>query len=275
MNGKTPVVPILDHIVVLVSFETLQGLDKRVQSAFNVVAGGGNTAGPTINKLIFFEDGSYLEVVAFNAHVTPEQKKTHRWGHLPENSVIDWAYTLEKPEDFEAIQSRVSSTQAFVSYPTLTPGGRIKPDGTELKWAIAMAAGDALSTGQCPFWCLDKTPRENRVPYQSGKLPNGIQYTHHPCVAKGVSQLKITAPENAIQGLRGAHNQIHGVEAASEGPQDSWNFGAHSGVPQGAHQIALEPAAGGMTGITLTLAGSDGSPKEVELLPGVTFKIVA
>ncbi|MBH1945640.1 VOC family protein, partial [Erythrobacter sp. YJ-T3-07] len=90
---------------------------------------------------------------------------------------------------FQQIQKKVDHTQAGITYGDLIPGGRHRPDGEELKWAVAAAydhGGKPIEPGLLPFWCLDDTKRELRVPYQQ----TGV--AKHANGAVGVSLISVT-----------------------------------------------------------------------------------
>ncbi|KAF5670022.1 hypothetical protein FHETE_4705 [Fusarium heterosporum] len=261
--------PILDHIVVLVSYQTLQDLPKRLQNVLTVIDGGTHADGRTLNKLIEFSDGAYIELIAFQDGLDPEKRKTHRWGKLEENTVIDWAYTLPQEKDFEIIQQRVKEASSEVVYQDPVAGGRIRPDGVELKWSVASASttsGEALHPGKAPFWCLDRTARHLRVPYkeEDGSSPS---YTKHPSGAVGVSNISILVPDVERDTISKVYDGIHG----STVEDGKWPFLVHSGLSQGKHQILLSSSSDQERHIHLTLLGDKDSPDDIDILPGLKF----
>jgi len=260
--------PILDHIVVLLSYSDLQNVQQRLAGCIHVVDGGGNTSGVTVNKLVLFADGSYLELVAFNPDIDEAKKLAHRWGRLSEGSVIDWAYTLPPGKDLEPIVRKVAESSPSVSYREPTPGGRTKPDGTELKWAVTLgqdSTGALLQPGSVPFWCLDRTPRESRVPYKGAVA--------HPCGARGVRQVEIAVPEQEFESLSRAYEAIHGAPATSEeGTSRTWTCGLDSPVNgEGCKIVLARSGTEGETGVAIgiSLDGISSSRKPAGLLPGV------
>lgn len=55
-----------------------------------------------------------------------------------------------------------------ISYEDPVSGGRKREDDTTLKLAVSIAnnaLGNVVTPGHLPFWCIDKTPRDLRVPY--------------------------------------------------------------------------------------------------------------
>ncbi|XWW99115.1 hypothetical protein V2A60_007123 [Cordyceps javanica] len=200
--------PLLDHIVVLVDHHTLSGIDERLKGLFTVAPGGRHADGLTRNRLILFQDGTYIELIAFVDTADPEARKKHRWGSPPlgEGTVVDWACSLREERQFAQIRRRVTDAQAGFSYGDLTPGGRERPDGTVLRWATGSAAnadGTPAFPGTLPFWCLDRTPRGLRVPYESSP-----ELTSHASGARGISRVVVEAPAGGISHLPDVYDAI-------------------------------------------------------------------
>lgn len=155
----------IDHIVILVrrldeAMRTYQGL------GFQVVAGGEHPGG-THNALVAFQDGSYLELIAFQE---PEKPVPHRWyGFLASGGgLVDFALGAE---DVAAVveQARASG----LDYNGPVPGARRRPDGEELRWRLGTPSPER--TGELPFVIDDVTPRELRVPGgEKARHPNGV-----------------------------------------------------------------------------------------------------
>ena len=192
----------LDHIVILVSPEVLADLPVWLTSSFTILDGGRHSNGITENKLILFQDGVYIELIAFIQGSSPEKRASTRWGKRNEGEVVDFALTLLQserasdepfhPEDVfrSIIQDRVRESQTALEYSDPVAGGRVTPDGTELRWAISGPAWTTTSQsveGELPFWCLDRTPRDLRVPFRS---PPDV--TKHACGAIGVRAVGVS-----------------------------------------------------------------------------------
>lgn len=259
--------PTLDHIVVLVSHETLLTLPERLAPILTVTGGGRHADGLTWNHLILFQDGVYIELIAFFPTADPALRRSHRWGQLSEGTIIDWACSLPHEPDFGDIQKRVKDAGTKYRFTDPAPGGRITEDGTVLKWAIGApvdAEGEGADPGLLPFWCLDRTPRRLRVPYEENK-----QATTHPCGAKGVSRLVLKVKEGQAADLKKVFAAINPpAEVKSEAV---WHFDVPSGRQEGRHSVGLQ--LGNKFGIQLALVGGEKSPSFVELLPGVTVKL--
>lgn len=206
--------PILDHIVILVPHETLVNLPSWLTDAFTVLQGGRHADGVTENKLILFQDGVYLELIAF-VPGKEEERESHKWGRRREGHIIDWANTLQSEDDLEAIRSRVDAARTGISYSSPTPGGRITPGGTELKWVISAPRLDdkgGFVGGEVPFWCLDRTSRDFRVPYH---VESNVKHT---CGAVGVHRVAIyVKDEELFQTLKATYDALQGEEGSRTG----------------------------------------------------------
>ena len=256
MSGQAVQPPILDHFVILVSHKDLLGISNHIEGQFTLAPGGNHADGLTTNKLILLADGSYLEFIAFFDDVDPEKRRNHRWGNEKEGTIIDWAFTLPSESDFGAVQQRFETADTGASYTDPIPGGRTKPDGTILKWAVCTpkdGQGDAAAPGSMPFWCLDRTPRARRVPYQVEP-----DLTQHPNGVQGVSSVSLQVPGEASK-LKAVYDAIFG---------GAWNYEVPSGSTAGKHAISLSDGEGA---IKLVFNGSKSG--QVELLPGLFFEI--
>lgn len=265
MSQTKDPLPILDHIVILVSHATLVELPDRLKGLFTVVIGGEHANGLTYNNLILFEDGVYIELIAFYDNVDPEERKRHRWGQLEENTIVDWAYTLPHEDDFASLQGRVHDANAGYTYDDPVPGGRKRPDGEVLKWSTAAARQEndqPTMRGRLPFWCLDKTPRRLRVPYENNPQ------TQHPSGARGIARVALHVPTEELSKLGSAYSAVH----QSDGNHGLWRVEVPSGGLGGAQAVSLlgtetKPR------IFLTLLGKSSSPPVIEVLPGLIFTV--
>lgn len=255
--------PLLDHIVILVPHAFLASPPSWLAEAFTLYPGGKHADGATENLLVFLADGSYLELIAFvDDDVGRGGRAGHRWGGQKEGTVIDWALTLLSPESekdttggldaisaaFKDIQRRVRGVGDGIEYRDLVRGGRDRPDGEVLKWATsaaADAAGRPLEPGVLPFWCLDETPRELRVPYKDGRL------AEHASGAAGVAVLQVAPPAAATT--------KSGDDASDLRPVYDVLFTKTEGGDQGSAWTVRTPEAGQHKNgqIRLTAPGSE------------------
>ena len=256
----------LDHIVILVPHSVLLQLSDRLKGSFIIAPGGNHDNGITTNQLILLEDGVYLEFIAFFDTVSPDARQTHPWGRLKDGSIVDFAYTLLRDRDFSPVQKRLKEATVGIVYNDPSKGGRTKPDGTVIKWATAHPVyenSEPVHPGALPFWCLDETPRELRVPYEDGKL------TKHPLGVRGVSQISIAVPDEEISALSKAYDSVH--QAESHDSRRLWEFGNPAGRKHRAQHVSLSEASTIL--VELTLAGSTDSPATIEIMPGLVFRI--
>ncbi|KAJ4396576.1 hypothetical protein N0V93_000797 [Gnomoniopsis smithogilvyi] len=203
---------ILDHIVILVPYSTLLNLPTWLTDAFTISPGGRHADGVTENKLILFSDGVYLELIAFVPGKEAERER-HRWGHRREGTIIDWANTLQTEEDLDIVRDLVRDTGVGFEYDKPVEGGRTRPDGVELKWVTSswFIEGDTpgyFAGEELPFWCVDRTPREFRVPYKTA--PDA---TSHHSEALGVAGLTVSVADGILSAmLKYTYDAIQGIE---------------------------------------------------------------
>lgn len=144
----------IDHIVIIVP-----DLDAAIKSyqhlGFTVVPGGRHPIG-SHNALIAFQDGAYIELIAFF-----EPNEQHRWYQLlgKGGGLIDYCMqTDDLNRDIAAFRA------AGVALADIMPLSRVRPDGYKLDWVLSVPVGDFQ--GVAPFLIEDITPRTERVPSQ-------------------------------------------------------------------------------------------------------------
>lgn len=251
--------PLLDHIVVLVPYSFVESPPAWFSELFVSYPGGRHADGVTENTLVLLSDGSYIEFIAFVPGADPRGREGHRWGREEEGSVIDWALTLpggegldEKARAFDKLRGLVRDTHTGIEYGDLIPGGRHRPDGRLLRWAVAGAyegrAGELerLEPGKLPFWCLDDTERDLRVPY----LQDGV--ARHPAGVVGVAAVSVSpgAPDDT-GGLGMVYDVLLGRDERGDG--SGWRVGTPAG--NGLHpggRVLLKPD-GGARSVSITL----------------------
>lgn len=141
----------LDHIVIAVG--DLAAATRDYQAlGFTVVPGGEHAGGVTHNALVAFDDGSYLELIAFR-QADPDS----RWWRVLDGAgegFVDYALL---PGDVGAEVARANADGLDLAGPF--DGGRARPDGAVLRWQTARSPRPDL-----PFLCGDLTARHLRVP---------------------------------------------------------------------------------------------------------------
>lgn len=151
----------LDHLVVMFR-ELAPAIAAYRDLGFTVVPGGEHPVG-THNALITFDDGAYLELIAFK---TANDK--HRWWNAKEKGggFIDFCMATD-----DLAADLASFRQAGVAMADPVPGGRARPDGYKLSWVTASAPAPFIF--QAPFLIQDHTPRPERIGRET-RHPNGV-----------------------------------------------------------------------------------------------------
>jgi catechol 2,3-dioxygenase-like lactoylglutathione lyase family enzyme len=163
----------IDHLVVLVP-DLDTAIRNYTQLGFTVVPGGQHPTG-THNALIGFQDGAYIELIAFR-----EPRPEHRWYWAVEagGGLIDYCLATDNLHaDLEVFRA------AGVPMSEPSPLARTRPDGYRLDWVLSMPP---TSPGIFPFLIEDKTPRSERVPKE----------TTHPNGVTGIKSLTMGAPSD-------------------------------------------------------------------------------
>lgn len=181
----------IDHIVIAVpaleaAIETYRAL------GFTVVEGGRHPVG-SHNALIAFEDGAYIELLAFY-----EDSPEHIWWdllHERGGGLIDFCMATDDIDaDYQAFR------QQGVEMDDLVELGRQRPDGYELLWINNKVYGKYQ--GLIPFIIEDKTPRHARVPKETDHA-NGVIGIHCLSLASGDLEL----PTGVMSSVLGADGQ--------------------------------------------------------------------
>ena len=184
----------IDHIVIMVSdLETATRQWSAV--GFNVIPGGKHPRG-THNALIAFQDGSYLELIAF----WEPDYDAHKWHRFRDTGIglIDHALGSS-----DLAAEVVALADRGIRYDGPNPGARSRPDGVELAWRTAQPAG--YDDHGLPFLIDDVSDRSLRVPGGSDAMQeNGVI---------GVKQLQIVAAD--YEGVANHYAKITGTEPAS------------------------------------------------------------
>jgi len=141
----------LDHLVIAV-IDLEQAVADYLQLGFNVVPGGRHQHTPTQNALVYFADGTYLELIEWTMPVPGEKWYEHLTQHG--EGLVDFAFVPSKIGDTIA-----HAAERGVQYRGPIDGSRIKPTGEHVQWQLGWPVSRAL-----PFLCGDVTPRSLRVP---------------------------------------------------------------------------------------------------------------
>lgn len=183
----------LDHLVIAVNDLDHTIADYR-HLGFQVLPGGRHPGRTSHNALVVFEDGAYLELIAWLAPA-PEE----RWWRVLQahgEGLVDFA--LLPGDTAAAITAARGRGLATITGPL--DGGRVRPDGQSLQWLTARQASHDL-----PFLCGDVTPRHLRVPEgEARQHANGV---------RGVAALHIAVQDLPVsvaryRALLGPHTPV-------------------------------------------------------------------
>ncbi|QIW95455.1 hypothetical protein AMS68_000973 [Peltaster fructicola] len=186
----------IDHIIVLLPYKDIVTPPTWLTDHFIISAGGRHADGLTENKLIIFEDGTYIELIAFIDDDT-SRRRGHWWDK--EYSIVDYALTDAGRFD-SSTRDRLEQAVPGLTYAEPQVGSRTRPDGVHVEWEVTFPRG--LDRGIIPFWCHDITPRERRVPRSEQAHPSG---------ALGVSAVTIKTPAEQARGVDKALAAIIGT----------------------------------------------------------------
>lgn len=165
----------LDHVVIAVR-DLERAVARYTDAGFTVTSGGRHPGRNTCNALVVFEDGAYLELIAYSAP-SPDERW---WRELDVHGdgLVDFALL---PLDLPAVVAQAQA-RGLTDITGPLPGGRIRPDGERVVWQTARQAHHDL-----PFLCADITPRVLRV-------PEGEQ-RHHPNGASGIAEVTVAVAD--------------------------------------------------------------------------------
>lgn len=157
----------MDHIVIAVADLQTAARDYAALG-FTVAPGGEHAGGVSHNALVIFEDGVYLELIAFKKPV-PGWRWQEVFEHAGEG-LVDYALC---PSDIDATLATLPD-----AWDAPVDGARLRPDGERLAWRLAHPR-----THDLPFLCADVTPRALRVPEGP--------HRRHPNGATGVAEVTL------------------------------------------------------------------------------------
>ena len=146
----------LDHVV-LVVLDLDAAVAEHRKRGFTVTVGGEHAGGLTHNALVGFQDGSYLELIAF--HDVAAAGGKHSWAPVAERGG-GWA-------DFALLSNNVAEDAAALGEIVARPpedGGRMRPDGVAVSWKVVRLEKPL------PFLIEDLTARDLRVPHGAAAL---------------------------------------------------------------------------------------------------------
>ena len=141
----------LDHLVIAVA-DLARAVEDYRALGFTVQIGGRHPGRTSHNALVVFEDGAYLELIAWEAPGPAERWYNAHAQHG--DGLMDFALL---PDDTARAVAAAKARGLVLDGPI--DGGRLRPDGQQVKWQTGRQA-----TFDLPFLCGDVTPRDLRVP---------------------------------------------------------------------------------------------------------------
>lgn len=197
----------LDHLILFVPVNTktkLPEVPAFFKDNFTLSAGGFHADGATSNVLILLADGCYIELISF---INPDIAPDHWWG--PDAGFVGWKdWCLTNNISPESNYENIKTTHGQPNH-----GGRKRPDGVDVKWAVTFPKGDRGGQdvrGLTPFFCHDITPRNVRVAIDDSN-------TTHSSGALGVRQITIIVKDQALHDkTRSVYASIFGNNGTAE-----------------------------------------------------------
>ncbi|KAI0008107.1 hypothetical protein F4779DRAFT_588988 [Xylariaceae sp. FL0662B] len=196
------VIPVLYHATILVPYDFLTTPPASITELFTLTRRGRHSDGFIESKIVLFEDGTYLDFIAYVPDVDLDAREHHRYGKCEEGTVVDWAVRFiskeEGPEalswekQFEAMQLRVRDAGTGVIY--LEPvdmciqaangsshryKGSYPEQGGHLEWTRELD----IIPGEVPFWVFD--PSSTKI-FQGGE-----DNTRHPSGVTGLASIEV------------------------------------------------------------------------------------
>lgn len=138
----------------------------------------GKESSPTAQRLICFEDGSYIEILTIR---DPEARQRHRFSNLLTRGE-GWADYSLVTDDLDGLAARLEAAGLPLSGPHAH--ARKLRDGRP--WGVRLVlAGIGAGTPALPFVLEDTAGRELRIPRHATRHDNGIVGTAGVSVAAG------------------------------------------------------------------------------------------
>jgi hypothetical protein len=175
----------LDHLVITVN-NLEEATAEYSAMGFTVTPGGVHASGATHNALIYFQDGSYLELLAPTGQQARTDMDAPDYTPLFQHGEGLIGYALLS-DNLAADVAAMRERGIDISDPK--PGGRTRPDGVELVWKTA-SIGESWS----PFFIEDVTERSLRVP----------------------TKPEVTAHRNGALGIVALNFAVHDMDATAK-----------------------------------------------------------
>jgi catechol 2,3-dioxygenase-like lactoylglutathione lyase family enzyme len=173
----------IDHVVIAVN-DLAQTTHDYQTLGFTVTIGGDHAHRGSHNSLITFQDGSYIELIAFKHE--PPVKDNNWWDLLQTGEgLVDFALVSA---DLIAETGQLQARGFEITGPL--EGGRLRPDSIRIAWRVARL--NTTGPNHLPFLIDDITDRELRVPGGEAAVhANGV--TGISGISVGVASLEQAA----------------------------------------------------------------------------------
>ena len=204
----------------MLSNEELDNVPSFISSNFKTIEGGTHAGGSSRNRLIIFEDATYIELFTW---INKDHPMHTDWLDKP-SGLIDFALTTLRPfnsaENYRHLEMRLGENEGDgklgVKYAAPKAGGRKRKDGQDVKWEITRPtysnaaetpSSEAYPTARvdAPFFCHDVTARIVRVPWDDEEI------TKHPCKATGIAAVDVLVPPEKLSAYSELYGSITGV----------------------------------------------------------------
>jgi len=174
----------IDHVVVAVN-DLTRAIHDYERLGFTVAIGGDHAHRGSHNALITFDDGSYIELIAFK-HEPPVRDNS--WWDLLQigEGLVDFALLSD---DLLAELDQLRAMGFEITGPM--EGGRVRTDGIRIAWRVARL--NTAGVERLPFLIDDITPHDLRVPLGPDAIhANGV--TGIAGVTVAVSSNQVATP---------------------------------------------------------------------------------
>jgi catechol 2,3-dioxygenase-like lactoylglutathione lyase family enzyme len=212
---------------------TVAGHDLRAMQAalrdagIETVYGGAHANHITEMALASFPDGSYLELIAVQAHADPAAIEHHEWGRFLHEAGIPCAWAVQAG-DLAAEATRLRAAGVAVSDPVRA--GRRRPDGTNLEWET-VDVGSGVRGAFFPFLIHDLTARDLRA------FPGGKPVTRD---YRGIARVVIAV--RSLDAAVARYRAAFGLPEATR--QADRDFGAELAAMPGSPVVFAQPLGG-------------------------------
>ena len=213
----------IDHVTA--AGGNLKNLQANLSAiGIDTVYGGAHSNRATEMAMVSFPDGSYLELIAPQAHADPQVLHQHAWAkYMIENAgPCAWAV---READVAAEVKRLEAAGVVVAAPVRN--GRQRPDGVRLDWETAQVGAEPNGTF-FPFLIHDFTPRGERA-FPQGK-PLNKDFSGVAKVVIAVHDL-----DAAVKRYRQAYDLPPAIKEVDPG------FGAHLALVGSAPVVLAQP----------------------------------